>query len=382
MILKTAELFQLKIPFKIGFSHAKAERFYSDSIILKVAARSGSDNITGYGEAVIRDYVSGRTDSVIKAFTDILEPFREQKLLKEEVIVLLKNLNPPVEQLPILCAVETALLQILCAEEKIDIYELLNKKPLRNEIIYGGTLPLLPLKAAESLLNGYKKMGITNLRVKIGKDPGQIDKTLQLVRRIMGDDFDIKTDANAGWSVQDAVEILPLLKNFGISIIEEPFGREAVSDESSISLLKKTIDCSGITFMADESALNTDDITAAAINKTYGMVNIRLAKNGGILKALAMAEEAERKGIRYMCGCHVGETGILSAAGRTAASLMINPEYTDGSYDSHLLSGNITNEDLTFAYGGKADIIRGRGCGFSIEDQKLRGYSIETTKCF
>ena len=42
------------------------------------------------------------------------------------------------------------------------------------------------------------------------------------------------------------------------------------------------------------------------ITKTFGMINIRLAKNGGLLKALDMAETAAKAGLDYMCGCHVG----------------------------------------------------------------------------
>ena len=83
-----------------------------------------------------------------------------------------------------------------------------------------------------------------------------------------------------------------------------------------------------------------------------------------------------------MSGCHVGETGILSAAGRAAASMMNNPEYVDGSYDAHLLSENITEKDLSFGPGGKAEIIRGRGLGFKIDENKLQGATDERIKCF
>jgi len=95
-----------------------------------------------------------------------------------------------------------------------------------------------------------------------------------------------------------------------------------------------------------------------------------------------MAAETEKLGLRYMAGCHVGETGILSAAGRTAASVMKNPEYSDGSYDSHLLTGNITRQDLSFGQGGEAKIIRNCGLGFEIDEEKIEGYTSERIECF
>ena len=384
-------MFQLKIPFKLSFSHAKAERFFSDSLILKLEAENSSGKrIAGYGEAVVREYVSGETASVETAMTEILSPFRDCCLSKNKIFSLLEDAAPPVEELPLYCAVESALLQLLCEDEQSDIYSLIERPALRSTITYGGTLPLLPEAAAERLLQGYKKMGISNLRVKIGTDPGQIRSSLTQTRRILGDSFDLKVDANAGWSLADAENLIPLLREFGVSIIEEPFGRTGSATESgtehgtpvSLSRLSEAFDCSGIIFMADESALTAEDIEAAAEQQTFQMVNIRLAKNGGLLKALKMAETAEKNGIRYMCGCHVGETGILSAMGRTAASLMKNPEYTDGSYDAHLLSGNITTEDLSFGFGGKAPIITGNGCGYTVDENKLKGYCSETITCF
>ena len=68
------------------------------------------------------------------------------------------------------------------------------------------------------------------------------------------------------------------------------------------------------------------------------MINLRLSKNGGLLKVLKMAEIAEKRGLQYQIGCHVGETGILSALGRVAASILPKAVYVDGSYDSYLLS--------------------------------------------
>ena len=401
MIIIQAELYQLKIPFKLSFSHSKAERFFSDSIILELTGEDSLGNqYTGYGEAVVREYVSGSLESADSSeaaqnnpmellkntFTELLEPFREKNISTEDILNILKAINPPVEQLPLLCAIEIAILDLLCTSERVDIYKLLRKPPVREQLSYGGTLPLLSAPAAEKLMQGYKKMGIGCMRVKIGSDNTYNDNTLSIVRKMMGDDFDIKVDANAGWSLADAETAIPVLKKHGVSIIEEPFGRETEAagcqSKKRIIRLMKSEASRGMIFMADESALNIADVRLAAAEKTFGMINIRLAKNGGLLKALDMAETAGELGISYMAGCHVGETGILSAAGRAAASMMKNPQYVDGSYDSHLLSGNITDKDLSFGAGGIAGIIRNRGIGYKIDKLKLEGFTHEKIRCF
>ena len=107
------------------------------------------------------------------------------------------------------------------------------------------------------------------------------------------------------------------------------------------------------------------------------MINIRLSKNGGLLRSLELEERAISHGIDCQLGCHVGETGILSAAGRVAASLMREPVYVDGSYDEYLLSDNITTKNLTFGHGGRADVVRDEGLGFTIGDEALERLSYE-----
>ncbi len=109
------------------------------------------------------------------------------------------------------------------------------------------------------------------------------------------------------------------------------------------------------------------------------MLNIRLAKNGGLLRSLKLIDQAEVVGLDYCLGCHVGETGILSALGRVAASLIPNPRYVDGSYDTLLLSGNITSESFGFGLKGEASIIRNRGIGFDICGRKLSQYAQSTS---
>ncbi len=386
MIIEKAFIHYLNIPFKMTFSHSKADRAHSDSIILEIQAKSASGKeIFGYGEAVIREYVSGtiensdtEEEAVTSVFNEFLNEFRSRELSPDNVLNELKAFNPEAEKLPVLCAVETAMLDLLCTETGSDIYNLLGVEPQRETIVYGGTLPVLPIPAARKLMGAYKQMQIPNLRIKVLDDTAYNTEILALGREIFGDDYPLKIDANAAWTAETAVENFPLLKKFGITIIEEPFGR----NESEMDKIKKHEAFDDFIFMADESALNMEDLKAAVKNKTYKMINIRLAKNGGLLKALDLAAFSDKNGMKYMSGCHVGETGVLSAAGRAAASIMKNPVFTDGSFDAHLLEGNVTEDDLSFGLGGIAGIIRNKNLGFKLSRKNLEGYTIEKRTCF
>ena len=66
-------------------------------------------------------------------------------------------------------------------------------------------------------------------------------------------------------------------------------------------------------------------------------------------------------GLGFQLGCHPGESGILSAAGRHWACSVKGIRYLEGSYDRHLFRKLLTNEDITFGYGGRAPALTGPG---------------------
>ena len=381
MRIDKAKLFHLNIHFKVNFVHAMASRSYSDSIIIMLEG----NGFKGYGEAVVRDYVSGslgEKNDILNnariAAEEIIRTFKVKELRIANLKSYLSGLKIEVSRLPILCAVETALLDILCKAEGKDVYELLDTEPVHKKITYGGTLPILAVKAAEKLLTGFKQLGITNLRVKLNNNIKYSKEILKKARLILGDNFDLRVDANASWNLESAFSSLKICREYDVSTVEQPFGRGS-------KLFPKLInsqEAKNFHFVADESALTVEDVCKAGQDKSFDMINIRLSKNGGLFKSLLLAEKAEEYGIKYQVGCHVGETGILSSAGRVLASLVNNPVYSDGSYDEYLLSDNITKANLTFGTGGEASIIRGKGLGFEIDESKLRRLSIETTGYF
>ncbi len=378
--IEKAELYALKIPFKMDFTHAMASRAFSDSLILKIEGQGKR----GFGEAIVRDYVSGEIGkdadllkNAKKIIARILEPLIERNISWEEGKEHLDSLALESHELPLLCAVETALLDMFCNSSGEDIYGLLKKEPLKQSIQYGGTLPMLSLPEAEYILEMYEQVNIRNIRIKLGTDLDYNEEILKLSREKLGRNFDLRVDANASWSLEIALESLKLCRKYGIFRVEEPFGRH----RKEILFLLKDPESRDFQFVADESALTVNDIEAMAKNRSYHMINLRLSKNGGLLKVLKMAEIAEKGGLQYQIGCHVGETGILSALGRVAASILPKAVYVDGSYDRYLLSENITSENFSFGFGGVAEIIRGQGLGFIVDETRLRRLSIGKTGC-
>ncbi len=372
MSIISAVLYPLSIPFRMTFSHAEASRSVCDSYILELSDGKNS----GFGELILRSYVndpggifdskpkiSKRISEMIEELTDGNTGFITPDELKNKVLdSRWKN-----HELPLLAAVEGALLDILCRRNNADIYNLLGQPPKRMELVYGGVLPILSDEAMTGIIAAYHQIAIPYMRVKLSKDLSYNRHVLKTVRESFGSDYDIRVDVNCAWDIRTTLDHIDLLKSCGVKFVEEPVGAD---HEKMVNLAGRTRG-SGVTYVADESAVSFDDIAGIAADKTFSMLNLRLAKNGGLLRVLELSLRAEKAGLKYQLGSHVGETGILSVTGRIAASLMKNPVYIDGSFDDFLLSDNITTESFTFGSGGKAPVITGKMMGYDVDTGKL-----------
>jgi muconate cycloisomerase len=92
------------------------------------------------------------------------------------------------------------------------------------------------------------------------------------------------------------------------------------------------------------------------------------------LKLAAIAQEG---GLGFQLGCHPGESGILSAAGRHWACAVKGIRYVEGSYDRHLFRKLMTKEDVTFGYGGWAPAMAGPGLGVNVNPTVLNEMTIK-----
>ena len=129
--------------------------------------------------------------------------------------------------------------------------------------------------------------------------------------------------------------------------------------------------------MLDESLTGLVDAEAAVGREACDLFNIRLSKCGGFLASLRLAAFAQDHNIGYQLGCHPGETGILSAAGRHFAASVAGIRYLEGSYDRHLFHRLVTNEDLTFGYGGRAPALQAPGLGVTIATGRLSEFIVK-----
>ncbi len=79
-------------------------------------------------------------------------------------------------------------------------------------------------------------------------------------------------------------------------------------------------------------------------------------------------------------GCQVGETAVLSAAGRHFATRVGGLRYLEGSYDRYLVREALATSDLTFAWGGWARALPGPGLGITIDPAALERVTLKKVR--
>jgi L-Ala-D/L-Glu epimerase len=147
----------------------------------------------------------------------------------------------------------------------------------------------------------------------------------------------IRVDANAGWSLNAARELLVQLKELGVELIEQPLAKD---DWESMKLLYNE---SQITLIADESCVTENDVEKC--KGYFHGINIKLTKCGGITPARRMIDNARNFGLQIMIGC-MNETTIGSAA---IAHLIPSVDYAD--VDGPLLLASDVATGLQYHFG-------------------------------
>jgi muconate cycloisomerase len=209
------------------------------------------------------------------------------------------------------------------------------------------------------------------LKLKWGRNFKENREAIEAIKQVYGDVYDLKVDINGAWDYQMAVAHVPLIKKYNVKVVEQPMR----PDDSDISHFAEVLRDCGVILMADESACSFADMKRIAEQGYYGMVNVRVSKCGGLRNSLKMIAYLRDQGISFQIGCQLGESGLLSAAGRVLSLLCSDAVYHDGSYDAFLLKKNLTLEHVSFGPMGEAGPLKGHGLGVEISHQNLHRLS-------
>lgn len=146
-----------------------------------------------------------------------------------------------------------------------------------------------------------------------------------------------RVDANAGWTLEQALHKIPLLKELGVELIEQPLAKDNWEDMATL-FTKSTLP-----LFADESCVFEADVEKC--HQHFHGINIKLTKCSGITPARRMIVRAKELGLKLMVGC-MNETSIGTAAIAQLAPML---DYVD--MDGTLLLKEDIAEGVQFDQG-------------------------------
>lgn len=200
----------------------------------------------------------------------------------------------------------------------------------------------------EAMARRAREAKMPIIKIKVGG--AEDEKCVRAIREAFGGEMCV--DANAGWTREQAKDLIPRLMQYKLAFVEQPLPK------GDIEGLKWLRDQKfGVPIFADEPIKVARDVAAHA-SAVDGVV-IKLMKSGGIREAIRSIHTARALDMQVMIGCMV-ETSIGVTAAAHIASLA---DYAD--LDGPLLIKNDPYRGVTYD-GAKLILPEGDGLGVTI----------------
>lgn len=280
------------LPFRHPFTISKGTKTHQPGIVVELEHMG----MRGYGEAPAITYYNITAEKMA-------EDLERKKLWVEKFAFTeperywhyLHHLFP---QNPFLvCALDMA---------AWDLYGKLRQRPLH--AIWGLDMQQAPvtdytigIDTIEKMVAKMQEKPWPVYKIKVGT-PYDIE-LLQVLRQHT--DAVFRVDANAAWTLDEALQKIPMMQALGVELIEQPLAKD---DWEGMQQLYQQ---SPIPLIADESCVAEEDVDKC-LHHFHG-INIKLTKCSGITPARRMIARARELGLKVMIGC-MNESSIGSAA--------------------------------------------------------------------
>jgi len=278
-----------------------------------VVRLTDDDGRTGFGEAPQVWRITGESHESIEAC--VLGPLADV-LLRWELDQPLSLLGGALEDAVVgNCGAKAA-----CEVAAVDLAARRAGQPLHR--LLGATTSsvvtdvTVAADASPETTAGRTAEGFRHLKVKVGVDPDDVVR----VRRIYDEASEpvrIRIDANQGWDLRTAVAAVSAWLDAGVDLelVEQPLARWDLRGHAT---LREAVP---VRVMLDESVFSTVDLQRALDAGSADMINVKLAKCGGLHAGLELARQAQAAGLGVMVGSMMESDLGVSAAAALAATV-------------------------------------------------------------
>ena len=261
------------------------------------------EGVTGYGEATPIERYEESAESALAFVEEAAPLLGDDPFALEAIDARLRD--RPGEQAG-KAAIDAALHDLCGKLAGLPVWKLLGLEragPPTSWTIWLGD-PDDMARRAEKVRGRFKR-----LKLKLGgRDGFDVDR----VRAVHGvADVPLQVDVNEYWSLDEALEALPQLRELGVEYCEQPL---PAGDPGGLELKRR----STLPIYVDEDCHTLGDVPACA-ERAHGLT-VKLAKSGGIREGVRIAHAGRALGLGLMLGC-MNESGLAVSAGAQIASL-------------------------------------------------------------
>jgi o-succinylbenzoate synthase len=335
MKIKNIEYVHVQCPRKEPFVIATGSSNFAHNIILKVETDEGF----GIGNSCPNSVTKETSESILRALKTLSEKLegedaQEPKYIVERMDSIIGG-NPSAK-----AGIDIALYDLKGKSEGEPVYKMLGEK--KDKMLTDMTIGIMSKEEAVEHALRYKNQDFKALKIKIGLDKEKDIERIKAVRKAVGEDLIIRVDANQGYDVKTAIELIKNIEPYNIEQVEQPVKWD---DLEGLAQVRRN---SKIPITADEAVKTKEDAQKIIENDCADKINIKLMKCGGLTKAFEINRIAEENGLETMIGC-MSENRISIAAGLHFALSQENVRFAD--LDSHFslledkTSGGFTFED-------------------------------------
>jgi L-Ala-D/L-Glu epimerase len=326
---------RLRVPFRLSYGVTETRRSFS--------VRLAGDE--GFGEAAIPPYYGVSEESMVTLWESLAGSEAAFPDDPADIPAWIGSSGPA----PARCAVDLALHDRIGRRQDLPLWQLL---ALPQPCPLPTCFTIAIDEPDEMARQAVAVRAYETLKIKLGSED---DFARLRAIRAARPDAKLRVDANAGWSVNEAIALVRKLEPLDIELVEQPVRQDDLPGMGAVQR------ATSIPVVADESCQSLADVEALAAAGVAG-INLKLMKAGGLTNGVAMARRARELGMKIMLGCMV-ETSVSVTAMAHLAGLA---DWLD--LDSPLLIANDPFEGLTYDERGVIALPDRPGIGVRAKD--------------
>lgn len=239
------------------------------------------------------------------------------------------------------------------------------KKPLPS-VRLSWTVNPSSLAEVDSILEEGRKRGYRNFNIKVAPDPKFDLELAKMVRKFEPEGF-LWADANGGYDLSTALEIVPKLAAAGVDVLEQPVGANRLTGFRDIRKLK------ALPIILDEGVVSSVELREYIQLGLLDGVALKPARTAGLWDARKQVEMLAENNLMFL------GSGLTDPDVSLAASLVLygayHLKYPAALNGLQFLSASFLKHPFVLRDGALA-VPAAPGLGVEVDEEKVRQLAV------